>query len=79
MRVALCESVFRETLAFEEIAIDDELLMTRDRLANGLGMHVGIAVHVAADPGAEAQDLGQFELRALRAVDLLQPAASISS
>ncbi len=34
--------------------------MPRERFADGLCVHVGIAVHVAADPGAEAQNLRQF-------------------
>ena len=42
------------------------------RLADGLGVHVRVAVHVAADPGAEAQDLRQLERARLHAVHLLE-------
>ena len=47
-----------ELLAFAEVRVDDDLLLARERFADGLGVHVGIAVHVAADPGAEVQERG---------------------
>src|SRR5690606_38627142 len=51
-----------ERLAFEVIAIDDDLLMACQCLANGFGMDVGIAVHVAADPRPETYDLWDLDV-----------------
>jgi len=48
----------RQRLALAEVRVDDDLLLARQRLADGLGVHVGVAVHVATHPGAEAQDVG---------------------
>ena len=48
----------REVLALAEVGVDDDLLLARQRLADGLGVHVRVAVHVAAHPGAEAQHVG---------------------
>ena len=45
----------RECLAVLEVGVDDDLLLASQRLADRLGVHVGIAVHVAADPGSEMQ------------------------
>ena len=50
----------RKLPALVEVGRHDELLMPVQRLANGLAMHVGIAVHVAADPGAEPQNAWHF-------------------
>src|ERR1700693_5378551 len=62
----------RDVLALLEIAGDDHLLLARQRLADALGVHVGIAVHVATRPGSEVQD-GRHPCRAgVRAVELLQ-------
>src|SRR5205814_5299816 len=62
----------RDALALLEIAVDDHLLLARQRLADALGVHVGVAVHVAARPGSDVQD-GRHPRRAgLRAVELLQ-------
>src|SRR6516225_994887 len=46
--------------------------MARERLADGLGMHVRVAVHVAARPGAEVQDRRQAQRAAAGTVDLLE-------
>ena len=50
-----------ELAALIEIGRYDELLMAMQRLADGLTVHVGIAVHVAADPGTEMQDARHLE------------------
>ena len=62
----------REALAFVDIAAEDHLLLPCQRLADALGVHVGIAVHVAARPGAEAQDRRHVHRAGLRAVDFLE-------
>src|ERR1700745_4361121 len=62
----------RELLAFEEVAVQDHLVVPCESLADGLGVHVGIAIHVAAGPGTEVQDGGQSRRAAVAAVDLLQ-------
>ena len=62
----------RDALALLEIAVDDHLLLARQRLADALGVHVGVAVHVAARPGSDVQD-GRHPRRAgVGAVELLQ-------
>ena len=48
----------RQHAALVEVRVDDDLLLARERVADGLGVHVGVAVHVAADPGAEADHVG---------------------
>ena len=60
----------REHAALLEVRVDDHLLLARERLADGLGVHVGIAVHVAADPGAEADHVRQLERVGGHAVEL---------
>ena len=62
----------RELLAFGEVAVQDHLVVACESLADGLGVHVGVAVHVAAGPGAEVQDGGQAQRAGTRAVDLLE-------
>jgi hypothetical protein len=47
-------------------------VVPRQSLADGLGVHVGVAVHVAAGPGAEVQDGGQAHRAGARAVELLE-------
>ena len=49
--------LFGEALRLEEVAIDDQRVMPGTTLADGLGVHVRQPVHVAADPGAEMQQL----------------------
>src|SRR5690606_9960009 len=39
-----------QLLAFLEIGVDDHLLLAGKRLSNRLGVHVGVAIHVATDP-----------------------------
>ncbi len=52
---------FRKLAALVEIRRHDQLLMAVQRLANGLAVHVAVAVHVAADPGSEMQNTGYVE------------------
>ncbi len=51
-----------ECLGLEEVAIDDQLVVAQAALANGLGVHVRVAVHVAAHPAAEMQQLRHVHL-----------------
>ncbi len=60
----------RQHAALLEVRVDDHLLLARQRLADGLGVYVRIAVHVAADPGAEADHVRQLERIRRHAVEL---------
>ena len=51
----------REHATLAVIRVDDDLLLARERFADGLRVDVGIAVHVAAHPGAEADHVRQLE------------------
>src|SRR5690606_17359699 len=59
-----------ERLALEEVAIDDDLLVARERLANRFRIDFGIPVHVATDPGSNANDLGYVDDSRFRSVVL---------
>ena len=72
MRPALCDSRCGEVAAILEIAVEDHLLLPGERLADRLGVNVRVAVHVATDPGAEAQDGGQLDGVRGHAVMLLE-------
>jgi hypothetical protein len=61
-----------EFLAFAVIRADDDLLLARQRFADGLRVHVGRAFHVAAHPRAEADHRRRIEIRDARAVELLE-------
>jgi hypothetical protein len=61
-----------QSLDVEEVVVDDHLVLAVQRLAHGLGVHVGVAVHVAADPGAESQDARQLARLHRRSPGLLQ-------
>ncbi len=61
---AALAQLLRERLGVEEVAVDDQLVMARAALADGLGVHVGVAVHVAADPGTEVSSSGTAAERA---------------
>src|SRR5690606_22696874 len=61
-----------ELLAFSEIGVDDHLLLAGKRLANRFRMHVGVAVHVAADPRAEAQHDRKLHRIGRHAIELLE-------
>ena len=64
--------VLGERLAVGEIRVDDHLLLPRQGVAQRLGMHIGVAVHVAPDPAAESQDRRQHKRFGLDPVGLLQ-------
>ena len=68
-----------ELAAFGEIRRNDQLLMPMQGLANGLAVHVRIAVHVAADPGTEMQDARHVQLFHRHGDRPCASAASISS
>ena len=53
---------FGQLPALGEVARHDHLPMTMQGLANGLAVHIIVAVHVASHPGAEAQDVGHVQL-----------------
>ena len=42
--------LLRQDLHLLEVAVDDQLMVPVAALANGLGVHVGVTVHVAAHP-----------------------------
>ena len=58
--LALCESA-EPGADIREVRVDDDLLMARQRFANGFGVHVRVAVHVPAHPRAEVQQRGQLD------------------
>jgi hypothetical protein len=67
-----------QRLRLEEVAIHDQLVVTRTALADGLRVHVRMPVHVASDPRAEKEHLGHVhrggglaEHRHERGLDLL--------
>ena len=79
MRLALCDSLCASFWHLAEIGVDDDLLLARERLADGLRVHVGVAVHVAADPGAEVQQRRQLERFRRRRRRAFSSACAISS
>src|ERR1700685_835105 len=77
MRLAPCAGGGAERRALCKVAIDDHLLLPRERLAHALRIHVRIAVHVAAHPRAEANDRGQLERFGRNAVEFLERLADL--
>ena len=67
---AALAQLFRQRQRVQEISIDDELVMARAALADGLGVHVGVTVHVAAHPRSEVQQLGHLDAASRIAVHL---------
>ena len=62
----------RELLAFLKIGVDNQLLLAREGFADALGVHVQGGLHVAADPGAEAQYQRQLDIMGRLTVHLDQ-------
>ena len=50
-----------ELAAFRKVSRDDHLAVAMQGLSDGLAVHVRIAVHVAAHPGAEMQNARHIE------------------
>ena len=67
----------RELLTVLEIGVDDRLLLAREGFADRLGVHVRVAVHVPAGPGAEVQN-GRHPRRAALAHRRPSPAPARS-
>ena len=51
-----------ETVNFVEVVREDDASLRSNRMLQRLGDHVGIAVAIAADPGAETQERRQVQL-----------------
>ncbi len=64
--------IFRELLAVQIVAIENDLLMTRERLANGFGVDVGIAVHIPTYPGTKTNEFRHFVRLCFGSVNLFQ-------
>src|SRR5215207_4032655 len=62
----------RERLAFVEITVDDHLLLARQCLANAFGVYVRVAIHIPADPGAEADQRWQLDGVGRHAIELFE-------
>ena len=64
--------LLRQVLALLEVGIEDDAVLALEGFADGLAIDVRIAIHVAADPGAEADDAWQFQRLGVNAVQLLE-------
>ncbi len=61
-----------ERLALLDVGAEDDAVLAIQGLADGLAVHVRVAVHVAADPGAKSDDARQLDRLRIDAVQLLQ-------